>query len=280
MKIRRLRAFIVIVPVLLAALAFAVAHRVAIVDYFRSATQPALPPAVTFEETQKELEEPKGLEELPVPPKPVAEAPQAHQAPPSPQSLPVLPDSFNLAVPFASQAPLSIWDEVHEETCEEASVLMVDGFYDGRASFDPEEADEELFSIVDFEKKQFGYFADTTAEETVVIAKKFFGYKVADVVKDPTVESIKREVQAGHPVIVPAAGRELHNPNFKSPGPIYHMVVVRGWTKDGFITNDPGTRNGKGYFYAYDVLMSAMHDWNAKDIDLGAKVALVVKPNM
>jgi hypothetical protein len=71
---------------------------------------------------------------------------------------------------------------------------------------------------------------------------------------------------SGKLVIIPAAGRLLGNPNFSGQGPIYHMLVVRGFdNKTGeFITNDPGTRKGEGYRYKYSVLINAIHDWSHK----------------
>jgi len=78
---------------------------------------------------------------------------------------------------------------------------------------------------------------------------------------------------------VPAAGRELGNPNFTDPGPLYHMLVVRGYTENNFITNDVGTRKGENYQYKYDVLMNAIHDWNGGDVNNGQRVVIVAWPN-
>lgn len=280
----RLRLAFNLFVVSLAFLAALVVHRVAVMDLFRSAAQPELPEAVTFEQVKEvELEEPEEIGELPVDQEPepspmpdVSSVPQAPQAPQAPQSL---PSSFNLAVPFTTQAPFANWDEVHEETCEEASLLMVDAYYDGRTSLLPEWVEEELLAIVDFEMAAFGYFEDTTAAETALVAEKRFGYASARLLESPTVEDLKRVLFSGHPIILPVAGRELHNPYFKQPGPDYHMLVIRGWTEEGFITNDPGTRHGGGYVYSYETVMDAMHDWNPADVHAGAKVVLVLKPN-
>ncbi|KKR45570.1 MAG: hypothetical protein UT82_C0026G0013, partial [Parcubacteria group bacterium GW2011_GWB1_40_14] len=93
-----------------------------------------------------------------------------------------------------------------------------------------------------------------------------------------TVDTIKRELAAGNPIIVPAAGRELGNPYFTSPGPLYHMLVIRGYTSDDkFITNDPGTRRGEEYTYKFDILMNAIHDWNGGDVINGKKVIIVLE---
>ena len=40
-----------------------------------------------------------------------------------------LPTSYNLDVPFTSQAPFADWNETFKEACEEASALMVHYFY-------------------------------------------------------------------------------------------------------------------------------------------------------
>jgi hypothetical protein len=241
-------------------------QRHALADFFRAATQPPLPPAVTFDDTQKQ------------PTEPVATAPTPK--PPVTQPAPTLPATFNLAVPFTTQAPLGNWDAIHEDTCEEATIVMADAFYRGEKTLDPQATDDELLKIVDLENKLFDYYQDTTAAQTAELAQKYFGYKSTKLLKNPTVDDLKKEVLAGHPVLVPAAGQQLGNPYFTAPGPIYHMILVRGWTSAGFITNDPGTRHGEGYVYATGVLMNAMHDWDqaTRSAD-GPKVAFVIEPN-
>ena len=77
-------------------------------------------------------------------------------------------------------------------------------------------------------------------------------------------------------MVVPLAGRDIGNPNFTPPGPVYHMLVVKGYDAQNFITNDVGTRKGDSYVYKKNVIMKNMHDWNAKDIHLGAKRVLVL----
>ena len=190
-----------------------------------------------------------------------------------------LPTSFLLGVPFTPQAPTANWDVVHEETCEEASLLMVNAFYHGKpvGRLPAAEVEQELLSLVDAQKNMFGYFEDTTVSETIDLAQEFYGLQ-ARVLEEPTREDIKRELLLKHPVILPAAGKLLHNPNFKGEGPLYHMIVIRGFTRDSFITNDPGTKKGDGYTYTYTTLMEAMHDWDSHDILKGAKRAFVLLP--
>lgn len=172
-----------------------------------------------------------------------------------------LPSAKNLKVPFTSQAPHGKWDGDHNEFCEEASVVMVGRYWTDRTIASADEAEAALQQIKTWEIEHLGFFYDTTADEVAKILEGMYDLKV-EVKRNPTVEDIKRAVAAGKPVIVPSAGRELGNPNFRQPGPIYHMLVIRGYTADGkFITNDPGTRKGEQYVYDTAVVMNAMHDW-------------------
>lgn len=190
------------------------------------------------------------------------------------------PLAVNLAVPFTSQAPHANWDAVHEETCEEASVLMVDSFFDGRGLGGPDAVERKLKKMVAWQRGRFGYFEDTTAEEVAVMLREFFGYKKVEVVYDVTANDIKRRLVEGVPVILPLYGRALGNPFYTPPGPDYHMLVVRGYTADGkFITNDPGTRRGEAYLYRPEVLVNAIHDWNAGDVERGRRAMIVIYPN-
>lgn len=189
-----------------------------------------------------------------------------------------IPTSINLKVPFTSQAPLGNWDEIFKEACEETAALMVDYYYQGK-NFTPQIATDEILKMVNWQIKNWGGHFDLTAEQTAKLIKEYFGYSKVEIIDNPTIEYIKKEVNSGRPVIVPAAGRLLGNPYFRNPGPLYHMVVIKGYAKDKFITNDPGTKRGKDYLYNYQTIMQAMHDWNPEDITLGAKKIIVIYPN-
>lgn len=190
-----------------------------------------------------------------------------------------LPEEINLAVPFVSQAPSKNWDAVHEETCEEASALMVNGFYQEK-KYSRLQMEEELQKIIAWEKENLGFFEDTTAEETARMMRELFGLKGAVVIYDITIEDIKKELAAGRPVIIPAAGKILPNPYFSNGGPLYHTLVLKGYTKDGkFISNDPGTNTlGENFTYDFEALYKAAHDWvPGGDILTGRKAMIVVR---
>jgi len=310
---RRIRLTAVVVILAIAFGSALYLERVRISDWLAAQNAPDVPASVTYAEVSGEEEEPSAdaepeseeedvevvpepgvgeeeeaeidEEEVSVPAEPVEGSPEV--APSAPETSPTsstdndnIPIEFNLAVPFTSQAPFANWDEVHEETCEEASLYMVYLYYQGEpeGQVDASTADTELLRIVDFENELFGFYKDTTAEQTAILAEQMYGYTRTEILKNPTAEDIKRHVAAGRPVIVPAAGRMLRNPNFSGEGPIYHMFVIRGYTATSFIANDPGTRRGENYVYDIDTIMSAIHDWNDGDVYNGAKVVLVVYP--
>jgi hypothetical protein len=186
-----------------------------------------------------------------------------------------LPATFDQPMAFSRQAPFGNWDAAHEETCEEASLVIVDKFFKG-LPLDEKIMDEELNKVIPREKETFGFFESTNTEETARLAREYFKLN-AEVSSEVTVERIKKELVAGNLIILPLAGREVHNPNYTGEGPLYHMLVVRGYDRDQFITNDPGTRKGQGYKYKYQVLLDATHDWNGGDIYKGEKMMIVIK---
>lgn len=198
------------------------------------------------------------------------------EAPPPLASASELPSAINLNIPFASQAPSGNWSMPYQEACEEASVIMAHRYFTGQ-SLDAETMDKELLALIAWEEETFGFSADTNAEEMARVLREYFKHRTVEVRYEFTIDDIKRELSAGHPVILPAAGRLLPNPYFRQPGPIYHVLVVKGYTASKIITNDPGTRKGKDFLYDPETLMKAIHDWNAENMLGGQKVMIVVK---
>ncbi len=184
-----------------------------------------------------------------------------------------LPDKALIKVPFLVQAPSANWDALHEEACEEASLIMVRHFLEGTdVTF--EAGEKEILDLVDFQEKN-GYGASITLKALAEIAEKYYGLSRARTEENVSIEKIKSELADNRPVIIPAAGKILPNPNFRNGGPNYHMLVVIGYDKDEFITNDPGTRKGQYFRYKHNDLYQAIHDWNPANIYDGQKSYLV-----
>jgi hypothetical protein len=188
-----------------------------------------------------------------------------------------LPDSINNFVPFTSQAPFANWDELHEEACEEASLLMAHYFLEKKGLVLSKEADKDIVDLTKKINKD-----DITVAEVKKYAEDIYKHSGWKILDNPKAEDIKNALASGKIIIAPMAGRELGNPNFKQPGPLYHMLVISGYDnrKGVFITQDPGTRKGKNYEYKFNVLMSALHDFPGDKSKVGqgtSRILIVVK---
>jgi len=186
-----------------------------------------------------------------------------------------IPDEINWSAPFTSQAPQAIWDHTHEEACEEAALLMAQRYFDKQQITSVGDAERGLQQIITWENENLGFFESTSAEQTAQVARGALGLK-AEVINTPSISEIKMILASGKLVVLPEAGREIGNPFYTAPGPLYHMLLLKGYTTDQFITNDAGTKRGENYPYKFETVLNANHDWNGGDVLNGAKKMIVV----
>lgn len=192
---------------------------------------------------------------------------------PSPQSLPrdphprdpppIIPEQVLLSVPFTAQAPTGHWDDFHNETCEEASAIMAAAYLAGdtRQTLPAAETEKQLIALALWENQHLGNGRDTTAAETAEMIRSVY-HLHTDLTNDFSERDIRTALVAGKLIIVPLSGRSLGNPYFRHPGPLYHMLVIRGYTQSTLITNDPGTKHGENYPYPFTTIKNASADWN------------------
>ncbi len=206
--------------------------------------------------------------------------PLAERAPKTTPQIPDAPtklsDSINLDVTFFSQAPEADWSLPWQEACEEASTLQAI-HYVKNEPLKKEEFKEEILNLVEWQNKRFGDYKHTTVHQTAEILRDYFNYSDYEIIENPTIEDLKRELSNQHVIIAPFAGKLLGNPFYSNEGPNYHMLVIKGYDDKNFITNDVGTKRGENFIYPQNKLMSAMHDYVTGDIILGKKRALIVK---
>jgi len=185
-------------------------------------------------------------------------------------------NDVNLAVPFTSQAPTANWEQPFQDACEEASILMTVYYYQNKKMPSALEVESILNSMVDWQAEFMNGTHDITVEETGQLAQGFFDYQ-AKVIPNLTAEKIREFLRMGQPMIVPANGHILDNPYFSGDGPDYHMLVVKGFVGDKFITNDPGTKRGADFIYTEENLLAAIADWDKeKALTVGPKVGLIL----
>ena len=253
------------------------AQRGVLRDYFFSVSKEPLPVAVTYQEAsgQQATSTATGTA---VVQKPVAQPQPAPNPAPQPTNTalpPTVKTAINLAVPFQSQAPFGDWSEPYENGCEEASIIMVD-HYLVPSSLSKQQMKDAIDAQVAWQFKNWGEHPELPIAKVAELVKAFYPKYTMQILHNLTADTIKQQLKLGRPVIVPSAGRELGNPNFTGAGPLYHMLVVKGYTATGkFITNDPGTHNGADYVYTTSVLMNAINDWGTSGLS-GEKTGLVM----
>lgn len=193
-----------------------------------------------------------------------------------------IPKGLDYSVAFVSQAPYAVWDDLHKEACEEAAIITIVKYFK-EEPLSAHTMEQAILNLVKWEEEN-NYKIDLTAAEARDILQNYFELK-AELVTEVTIKRIKEELAKGKLIIIPAAGRELGNPYFQTPGPIYHMLVIRGYDEQNFITNDVGTKRGDGFKYKYQKLIDAIHDWDHQlaeggmtdeEMGQGRKVMIVV----
>lgn len=163
---------------------------------------------------------------------------------------------LNINVPFTTQAPLIKWDDPRQQDgCEEAVAVMAMAWVKGEggaSKISPAEFEKRILALSDFQKNTYGEFRDTSLSDIISwIFQDYYSSDKAELKLVASTSDIISELQKGKIVLLPMAGRELMNPNFKAPGPLTHMILVKGYDykTQEFITNDPGTRLGADYRY-------------------------------
>ena len=185
-------------------------------------------------------------------------------------------------VPFTSQAPLGNWSDLRQEDgCEEASALMAVKWARGE-KLTAEEALKEITASSDYTLEKYKEFRDLSVPDTLNwVIKDYFNYQNAAIKKSPSLKDIITELEKGNLIIAPMNGRSLHNPYYTPPGPMNHMLVIKGYdpARKVFITNDPGTRHGNSYEYDENLLFESIRDYetgNHENISVLEKDVIVV----
>jgi hypothetical protein len=163
--------------------------------------------------------------------------------------------SINLSVPFVCQAPFANWN-VHEDSCEEAAILMDHVYLEGE-SLTLEYADKEFLVMRQWQKDHYGAEKDMTCAEGAKFANDYYGYKNSKSFNNITVNDIKSQLAAKNLVIVPVMTHSLLNLHYGAKS-VYHYVLIKGYNQDGVVTNDAGIKEGENYFYSWDTIFSAI----------------------
>jgi hypothetical protein len=176
---------------------------------------------------------------------------------------PPIPETFALSVPYTVQAPFTNW-AVHEESCEEAAVLMYHHYLlgEGAGVLEQYQVDADLRKLRAWQITNWGPEKDLDLSWVGKLASGYYGYSYK-VKEDIKAEDIKREISEGRPVLVPVMTHSLLNPHYGREN-TYHILVITGYDAAGVTTNDAGIKEGQDYRYTWDVLFGAIDAQTSK----------------
>jgi len=179
-----------------------------------------------------------------------------------------LKDNVNIQVPFASQAPNANWSEPYQDACEETSIIMANEFVSNNqnSDMDKNDANEKILNLVGWQEKNWGGHFDLDAAKTLELMQNYFGTNSGEIKTIQSIDDLKQILSDGKIIIAPTFGQALNNPYFTAPGPVYHMLVVKGYDKENFITNDPGVWQGKDFKYSHQNLFDSIFDLPAEAV--------------
>ena len=165
----------------------------------------------------------------------------------------------DIVVPYAAQAPFSNWT-IHEESCEEAALLMYHEFLIG-ATYPNDKIPDATGDVVlrdmkTWQLKNYGSEVDLSIEALGKFANDYYGLK--PIVKTNITDiDIKEAISAGSPVLVPVMTHSLENSMYGAYS-VYHILLIKGYDSTGVITNDAGVGNGQNYHYDWNILWQAI----------------------
>lgn len=171
----------------------------------------------------------------------------------------------HIKMAYINEAPDDNWTGSWKNACEEAAIAIVEYYYTGVKTVDIEKVKAYMQTMFDAQKKEYGSDANSDSVRTLKLIEDFASFD-AVIVTDPTLDSIKAEIDAGRPVIALHHGFDLGNKNipFLATGSSYHATVVTGYNDETkqFIVHDTGDRKaGADHLYSYEVYMNSLHDY-------------------
>ena len=173
------------------------------------------------------------------------------------------PQSLHNNVPFTLQAPLRDWSDPRQmDGCEEASIAMAMAWARGDNPYVPEEEFlRDIVNMSEYERVIFGFYQDTSAQDTARVMKEFYRHDNLFVLEHVTSDDIKLELANNRLVIIPLNVRLTGMPIYHN-GPIRHTILAIGYddTTNEIIIHDPYYASAKNLRIPAAALDKAL--WN------------------
>ena len=178
-----------------------------------------------------------------------------------------------IAVPFKKQVPPGEWETT--KNCGPTSFLMVYCYHN--ETIPTEEKIKKINDWLVRENKWPNtnkYNGHSTPPKILTYLAKNYNSDFSDSYSKTgwNLDKIEQEIKDGRPVITAIFGLMPNGRDYRPKG---HWVVVRGFTEDKVICNDPGTKWGDGIKYSKEDFSKWMYGANLSDWD---GVVVVVVP--
>lgn len=180
------------------------------------------------------------------------------------------PQSVILNVPFVMQAPFGEWSDNRQQYgCEEASIVMAMAWVRREVNttadqINLDEAKRDIINMSEYEKVIYGFYEDTSAQDTARLVREFYQYQNVEVKENISVEDIRMELSKNRVVLIPLNTR-LMGLSFYRNGPVRHMVIAVGYDdkNDEIIVHDPLLNNGSYMWIPAKGLDAALWNYNS-----------------
>ncbi len=170
-------------------------------------------------------------------------------------------------VPFLVQAPLNGWGDYRlAQGCEEAAAIMAVAWAKEQTFISPSQGRKQIIAISNWEKKNFGYYVDTSIQDTANhIIKDYLKYDKIEVKENISTDDIINALDQGNIVLVAINGRKVDSPYYRKPGPLHHTVVVIGYdpATEIFTINDPGSIHGANWKVKKGILQTGLQNYQS-----------------
>jgi peptidase C39-like protein len=175
-------------------------------------------------------------------------------------------NKLTLDIPYINESPDGSWTGPWKNGCEEASIAMIENYYLGEKDPTIKESMDYMMALFEKQNNIWNSNADADTHRTDILINDYTQYN-SNIIENPTIEQIKKELQQKRPVISYHYGKDLQNPNipFLSTGSYFHVIVIIGYNDitNEFITHDNGDiKTGEKHRYKYDVIMNSLHDFD------------------
>lgn len=183
----------------------------------------------------------------------------------------ILPKEKEIDVKFYSQFPLDIttwikYNEPYQNFCEESSLL---NWYYHIILKEPtlKEYNKDLLKLKELEDLLFEWwYKHTSLEDTLKLLIAFQDNQKVfwKIVENPTIQIIKENINKWNLIIVPLYWKWLSNNLFRNWWPIYHNLIIKGYTEKNFITNEVWVSKWDWFMYKQSELMENIHNYDKK----------------